>query len=166
MRSCRILLRLVAMTNCWVAFTSGAAATAFQVGTIKSLTSSPLVAPRICHRINKNKDVTIAGRTSSSSDFASYSYSYSTTGTSLFGKRGSGKVKKERISKSNLPEKICVVCDRPFTWRKKWERDWDSITCCSKACNAKRRSSPDQYGTTANGLMLSLDDAAALEDGV
>ncbi|HBJ92910.1 MAG TPA: DUF2256 domain-containing protein, partial [Hyphomonadaceae bacterium] len=27
--------------------------------------------------------------------------------------------------KSDLPEKICPVCDRPFSWRKKWERVWD-----------------------------------------
>jgi Uncharacterized protein conserved in bacteria len=69
----------------------------------------------------------------------------------LYGKRGgstssagSGKSKDKqqpsrRISKSNLPEKICVVCNRPFTWRKKWERCWDEVTCCSKSCNAKRR---------------------------
>ena len=57
----------------------------------------------------------------------------------LFGKRGNGKVKKDRVSKSNLPEKICVVCDRPFTWRKKCERCWVEVACCSKSCNAKRR---------------------------
>ncbi|MCE2719879.1 MAG: DUF2256 domain-containing protein [Anabaena sp. 49628_E55] len=28
-------------------------------------------------------------------------------------------------SKSDLPEKICVVCQRPFTWRKKWQDCWD-----------------------------------------
>ena len=26
------------------------------------------------------------------------------------------------VKKENLPSKICVVCNRPFTWRKKWER--------------------------------------------
>jgi hypothetical protein len=57
----------------------------------------------------------------------------------LFGRRAKGKVDK-RPSKSNLPEKICVVCGRPFTWRKKWERCWDEVTCCSKSCNAKRRA--------------------------
>ncbi|MGB0790848.1 MAG: DUF2256 domain-containing protein, partial [Flavobacteriaceae bacterium] len=25
--------------------------------------------------------------------------------------------------KVNLPQKICVVCDRPFAWRKKWEKN-------------------------------------------
>ncbi|MGB2516732.1 MAG: DUF2256 domain-containing protein, partial [Pseudomonadales bacterium] len=23
--------------------------------------------------------------------------------------------------KSDLPTKMCPVCNRPFTWRKKWE---------------------------------------------
>lgn len=70
---------------------------------------------------------------------------YSRSGTVMFGRRGGDKGgggKKKRVSKENLPEKICVVCERPFTWRKKWERDWDNITCCSKACNAKRRAGP------------------------
>mmetsp|Transcript_12669 Transcript_12669/g.30926 ORF Transcript_12669/g.30926 Transcript_12669/m.30926 type:complete len:119 (-) Transcript_12669:228-584(-) len=59
----------------------------------------------------------------------------------LFGRRGGGGGKKEKkSSKANLPEKICVVCGRPFTWRKKWERCWDEVTCCSKSCNSKRRS--------------------------
>ena len=62
------------------------------------------------------------------------------TATLLFGKRGTGKVKKDRVEKSNLPEKICVVCERPFAWRKKWERCWDDVTCCSKACNAARKA--------------------------
>eukprot|EP01083_Nonionella_stella_P051882 137776_1 len=68
--------------------------------------------------------------------------------TRLFGKRGGNKSKSKekgsnkgkKVSKANLPEKICVVCERPFTWRKKWERSWDEVTCCSKSCNSKRRS--------------------------
>lgn len=43
------------------------------------------------------------------------------------------------IKRSDLPSKICIVCNRPFTWRKKWERCWDEVTTCSKACNAERR---------------------------
>jgi len=43
------------------------------------------------------------------------------------------------VLKENLPEKLCVTCNRPFTWRKKWERCWDEVTTCSKSCNAKRR---------------------------
>lgn len=36
--------------------------------------------------------------------------------------------------KSDLPTKTCPVCERPFAWRKKWARDWDSVVYCSKAC--------------------------------
>lgn len=36
--------------------------------------------------------------------------------------------------KLNLPEKICVQCQRPFSWRKKWERDWENVKFCSERC--------------------------------
>lgn len=38
-----------------------------------------------------------------------------------------------------VEQKTCVVCQRPFTWRKKWERVWDEVTTCSKRCNSERR---------------------------
>ena len=38
------------------------------------------------------------------------------------------------IDKRNLPQKICVNCQRPFSWRKKWERDWDQVIYCSDRC--------------------------------
>lgn len=44
--------------------------------------------------------------------------------------------------KRDLPTKICPVCDRPFTWRKKWERDWENVTYCSEKC--KRNKSNEQ----------------------
>lgn len=57
------------------------------------------------------------------------------------------------VKKENLPSKICVVCNRPFTWRKKWERVWDEVTTCSKGCNNKRRVANRQKGkkTTDDG---------------
>lgn len=42
--------------------------------------------------------------------------------------------------KPNLPEKTCVVCQRPFAWRKKWEKVWDEVRYCSDACRARRGS--------------------------
>ena len=36
--------------------------------------------------------------------------------------------------KSELPSKICLACQRPFVWRKKWERDWDGVKYCSDKC--------------------------------
>ncbi|MDO9501494.1 DUF2256 domain-containing protein [Falsiroseomonas sp.] len=41
--------------------------------------------------------------------------------------------------KPNLPEKICAACGRPFAWRRKWARDWDSVRYCSDACRSGRR---------------------------
>jgi hypothetical protein len=32
------------------------------------------------------------------------------------------------------PAKVCAVCGRTITWRKKWERDWENIRYCSERC--------------------------------
>ncbi|WP_372708073.1 DUF2256 domain-containing protein [Brevundimonas sp.] len=37
-------------------------------------------------------------------------------------------------AKSDLPQKTCVACGRPFSWRKKWARDWESVKFCSDRC--------------------------------
>lgn len=42
--------------------------------------------------------------------------------------------------KSDLPTKICPVCKLPFTWRKKWERNWDQIRYCSERCRRHRKT--------------------------
>ncbi|MFM7769475.1 MAG: DUF2256 domain-containing protein, partial [Bacteroidota bacterium] len=28
------------------------------------------------------------------------------------------------MKKEFLPTKECVICKLPFTWRKKWEKNW------------------------------------------
>jgi hypothetical protein len=43
-----------------------------------------------------------------------------------------------RYSKSNLPSKICPVCQRPFEWRKKWAKCWDEVKYCSERCRRDR----------------------------
>jgi hypothetical protein len=30
-------------------------------------------------------------------------------------------------NKSYLEEKICASCKRPFSWRKKWEKNWAEV---------------------------------------
>jgi hypothetical protein len=30
------------------------------------------------------------------------------------------------------------VCGRRIEWRKKWERDWESVRYCSKACRSRK----------------------------
>lgn len=37
-------------------------------------------------------------------------------------------------AKRDLPTKVCPACNRPFTWRKKWARDWDAVKYCSDRC--------------------------------
>ncbi|MDH7639359.1 DUF2256 domain-containing protein [Sphingomonas oryzagri] len=45
--------------------------------------------------------------------------------------------------KPGLPTKTCVLCHRPFAWRKKWERDWEAVKFCSDRCRAKSKKSGD-----------------------
>lgn len=42
------------------------------------------------------------------------------------------------------PPKPCVVCGREIEWRKKWERDWDTVKYCSKACRAQKLTPTDE----------------------
>ncbi|PGH56450.1 DUF2256 domain-containing protein [Azospirillum palustre] len=43
------------------------------------------------------------------------------------------------VKKADLPTKTCPVCNRPFTWRKKWERVWDEVKYCSDRCRGDAR---------------------------
>lgn len=45
---------------------------------------------------------------------------------------------------ANVPNKPCVVCGRGIEWRKKWERDWDAVKYCSKACRSRGVSGTDE----------------------
>ncbi|MGO2339013.1 MAG: DUF2256 domain-containing protein [Psychrobacter sp.] len=42
--------------------------------------------------------------------------------------------------KVNLPQKTCSVCQRSFTWRKKWEKDWEQVIYCSERCRRARKN--------------------------
>ncbi|MFL2594656.1 MAG: DUF2256 domain-containing protein [Flavobacteriaceae bacterium] len=42
------------------------------------------------------------------------------------------------VKKENLPEKICLVCKRPFSWRKKWENNWNEVKYCSQKCRRNK----------------------------
>ncbi|MBI1386788.1 MAG: DUF2256 domain-containing protein [Rhizobiales bacterium] len=44
-------------------------------------------------------------------------------------------------AKADLTNKICATCSRPFAWRKKWERDWNSVRHCSDRCRRGRAHS-------------------------
>jgi hypothetical protein len=38
----------------------------------------------------------------------------------------------------NIPEKDCLACGRPFSWRRKWVRDWEAVKFCSDRCRANK----------------------------
>jgi len=69
----------------------------------------------------------------------------------------------------NLPVKTCVVCNREFTWRKKWENCWDEVQTCSKRCNGERKKANRiaKGAAAAEGSPTSdssSDDEAAVDD--
>ncbi|ACT51018.1 DUF2256 domain-containing protein [Methylovorus glucosotrophus] len=43
-------------------------------------------------------------------------------------------------NKTYLPSKPCVQCGRTMTWRKAWEKNWDSVKYCSDACRRAAKS--------------------------
>jgi len=50
-------------------------------------------------------------------------------------------------------DKLCQTCGRAFSWRKKWERDWDVIRFCSDACRGHKPVEAD-HGLEAAILSL------------
>ncbi|WP_108945736.1 DUF2256 domain-containing protein [Shewanella halifaxensis] len=42
------------------------------------------------------------------------------------------------MSHAKLKSKVCVVCLRPFNWRKKWRKDWEQVKYCSKRCAGQK----------------------------
>ncbi|MEO8774615.1 MAG: DUF2256 domain-containing protein [Gelidibacter sp.] len=46
------------------------------------------------------------------------------------------------MKKPHLPEKLCPVCNRMFSWRKKWELNWDTVKYCSEKCRRHKTKMP------------------------
>ena len=38
------------------------------------------------------------------------------------------------MNKKNLPYKICCICKKEFSWRKKWRKSWENVKYCSRKC--------------------------------
>ncbi len=51
------------------------------------------------------------------------------------------KPKPERTTPHQ--DKLCKTCGRAFSWRKKWEKDWDVIKYCSDACRGHKPAEAD-----------------------
>ncbi len=54
------------------------------------------------------------------------------------------------MKKSDLPEKICPVCQRPFTWRKKWAKVWENVIYCSERCRRRKDAHHTNQGSQGN----------------
>lgn len=64
------------------------------------------------------------------------------------------------IAKANLPSKLCAICIRPFTWRKKWEATWDVRETCSKRCLGEARlRRRDDSGGAGGGAVVGAAEA-------
>jgi hypothetical protein len=42
------------------------------------------------------------------------------------------------VKKQHLPSKTCIVCQRAFSWRKKWELVWEEVKYCSDRCRSQK----------------------------
>ncbi|MEN9457779.1 MAG: hypothetical protein RL135_348 [Bacteroidota bacterium] len=49
-------------------------------------------------------------------------------------------------NKSFLPQKNCATCGKPFSWRKKWEKNWDEVKYCSDRCRNSNKGNARQQG--------------------
>jgi hypothetical protein len=45
------------------------------------------------------------------------------------------------IKKSDLDSKICKTCQKPFSWRKKWAKEWEHVLYCSERCRRNKTKS-------------------------
>ncbi|ASP37318.1 hypothetical protein CHH28_00855 [Bacterioplanes sanyensis] len=44
--------------------------------------------------------------------------------------------------KTQLAEKTCQTCGRPFSWRKKWQNVWQQVRYCSERCRRNKHTPP------------------------
>ncbi|MFM7446528.1 MAG: DUF2256 domain-containing protein [Tabrizicola sp.] len=68
-------------------------------------------------------------------------------GARQFWRAGKAGVRMPKMrKKSDLPQKLCAACGLPFSWRKKWERDWEAVRFCSDRC--RKAGVKGKEGTT------------------
>lgn len=44
------------------------------------------------------------------------------------------------VKKEHLPSKICLVCLKAFSWRKKWQKNWHEVKYCSNRCKKNKNT--------------------------
>ena len=56
------------------------------------------------------------------------------------------------MSTRDTADRLCQVCGRRITWRRKWARDWEAVKYCSSRCRGKRGESRGEF----EALILSM----------
>jgi len=62
-------------------------------------------------------------------------------------------------TRDQFPTKLCTVCGRVITWRKKWERDWENVKYCGDKCRRAGLTSTDAL--LEQGILSLLATGAA-----
>jgi hypothetical protein len=60
-------------------------------------------------------------------------------------------------------QRVCTVCGRSITWRRKWARDWENVKYCSDACRRRGLSSHDRH---IEAVILDLLEQRAAEASI
>ena len=69
-----------------------------------------------------------------------------------------------RMGRAALPTKPCARCGRVITWRKAWERDWESVRWCSDNCRKHGLTQVDlQLQDSLESLLESRADSASVD---
>ncbi|MEQ9095653.1 MAG: DUF2256 and DUF3253 domain-containing protein [Phycisphaerales bacterium] len=62
-----------------------------------------------------------------------------------------------------MPTKICQTCGRTFSWRKKWERSWETVRYCSDLCRREKPGDLDaRLEQAILGVLASRDRGATI----
>jgi hypothetical protein len=56
-------------------------------------------------------------------------------------------------------QRVCAVCGRSISWRRKWARDWEQVKYCSDACRRRGLSAQDRRIEEA--ILALLEQRAA-----
>lgn len=62
---------------------------------------------------------------------------------------------------AEVPTRVCATCGRTFSWRKKWERNWDEVRYCSNQCRREKPGALDERLESAIFDLLSARDRGA-----
>jgi hypothetical protein len=63
------------------------------------------------------------------------------------------------VTSTQRAPKTCVGCGRAIEWRKKWERNWETVRYCSSAC--RRRGIRPVHHALESAITTLLDHRAS-----